>query len=76
MHLLRGMEVKPGVDRRRHEVDVPEQVMELLEMIVFEVLEESPGTNGMPRNGQVVNVMVPVLADFRRCRHAHQTIAY
>lgn len=27
MHLLRRMQVKPGIDRRKHEVDVLEQVL-------------------------------------------------
>ena len=48
------------------EVHEPEQVMELLEVILIEIRVEARGTRGMGRDGEVVDVGVPVRADSAR----------
>ena len=52
-----------------------EQVMELFEMILIEIVEESSRADGMPGDFEIVDVPVPVLADLVDRRHArHYTI--
>ena len=42
------------------EVDEPEQVMELFEMILVEIVEKAARADRMPRDLEIVNVLVPV----------------
>ena len=49
--------------------DEPEQVMELLEMVLIEVVEKPAGADRMPGDFEIVNVPVPVVAN--RCRVCH-----
>jgi len=53
----------------------PQQVMELFEVILVEIVEEAPGPDRMPRDRQVVDVMIPVAAHLRCRHHAGDTIA-
>src|SRR5262249_25694181 len=41
----------------------PQEVVQLLEVVVVEVVEKSTGPDGMPCHVEVVNVPVPVVAD-------------
>ena len=43
--------------------------MELFEMILVEIVEEAARADRMPRDLQIVNVPVPVLADLVDRRH-------
>jgi hypothetical protein len=52
----------------------PEQVMQLLEMILVEIVEKPTGTDWMPRDVEIVDVPGPVCADLLCCRHG-QTIS-
>jgi len=45
------------------EVDQPQQMMELLEVILIEVFEETARSDRMPRDFEIVNVPVPVISD-------------
>src|SRR5438552_13156163 len=49
--------------------DEPEQVMQLLEVVLIEVVEKPAGANRMPGDFEIVNVAVPVVAN--RCRVCH-----
>ena len=49
------------------EVDEPQQMVELLEMILIEVGEESRRPDRVRRDLEVVDVLVPVVADVSRC---------
>ena len=42
------------------EVDEPQQVMQLLEMVLIEIVEEPARADRMPRDLEIVNVLVPV----------------
>ena len=44
-------------------VDEPQQMVELFEMILIEIVEEPARSDRMPRDLEVVNVPVPVLAN-------------
>ena len=48
------------------EVDEPQQVVQLLEMILIEIGEEARRADRMRRDLEIVNVPVPVLADVGR----------
>src|SRR4029453_3390677 len=52
------------------EVHEPEQVMELFEMVLIEVVEESARADRVPRDLEIVYVPVPVLADCVSRGHA------
>ncbi len=52
------------------EVHEPEQVVELLEMVLIEVVEESARADRMPRDLEIVYVPFPVLADCVSRGHA------
>ena len=59
------------------EVDEPEEVMELLEMVLVEIVEEPARSDGMPSDLEVVDVLFPVPAHVIGRRHGgHYTIAH
>lgn len=56
------------------EIDEPEQVMELLEMVLIQVGEKAWRPDRMRRDFEIVDVLVPILANIvrgcgRRRRH-------
>ena len=57
------------------EVDEPQQMMELLEMILIEIVEEAARADRMRGDLEIVNVPVPVRADVV-CRSHGQTISH
>ena len=54
------------------EVDEPQQVVQLLEVILVEIVEEPARSDRMPRDLEVVDVPVPVGADVVDRRHAEK----
>ncbi len=52
------------------EVDQPQQMMQLLEVILIEIVEEPARADRMPGDLEIVDVPFPVGADFVDGRHA------
>jgi len=52
------------------EANESRQVMEFLEVVLVEVVEESPGADGMLRDLEIVDARLPVVAHFLNGRHA------
>ena len=59
----------------RVEIDETKQVVELFEVILIQVVEKPAGADGMPRDLEVVNVMIPVRANVGGRCHG-QTISH
>ena len=57
------------------EVDEPQQVMQLLEVILVEIVEEPARPDRMPRDLEIVNVMLPVGADLVDGGHAETILS-
>ncbi len=50
-------------------------MMQLLEMILIQIVEEAAGPDRMTRDLEIVDMPVPVRADFVESRHAGHNIA-
>ena len=57
------------------EIHEPEQMVELLEMILIEIVEKPARADRMPRDLEIVNVLIPVRADVVGRCHG-QTISH
>src|SRR4029077_10283462 len=72
---------RPAADFKNHsaaiavKVHEPEQVMQLFEVVLVEVVEETARTDRMPRDLEVGNVLIPVRANVRRGSH-RKTISH
>jgi hypothetical protein len=54
------------------EVDEPQQMVQLLEVVLIEVVEETTRADRVARDFEVVNVLFPVTPDLTGSRHAGQ----
>jgi len=52
------------------EVDQPGQMVKLLEMVLLKIIEEAPRSDRVPRDIEIVDVSLPVAANFVDARHA------